>query len=53
MTLKQAKAIRVGNIDYVLYPTGKAERCHNRGTANFLANKFNTKAREVKSGISK
>ena len=53
MTLKQAKVIRVGNINYVLYPSGKEERCHNRGTANFLADKFNTKAREVKSGVSK
>ena len=53
MTLKQAKAIRLGNIDYVLYPSGKTERCHNRGTANFLANKFNTKAHGVKNGVSK
>ena len=53
MTLKQAKAIRLGDIHYVFYPGGKTERCHNHCTANFLANKFNTKARGVKNGVPK
>ena len=51
--MTKATTIHLKNVYYVLYPDGKRERCHNRGTASWLANKFNTKAREVKNGVSK
>ena len=51
--MTKATAIHLKSTHYVLYPNGKKERCHNRGTATWLARKFNTKAREVKNGVSK
>jgi len=51
--MKQAKLILIGNTWYVQYPTSKPELCHNRATAAFLAQQFNTQSREANNGLSK
>ena len=44
MKNQKAQAVSVNHVWYVVYPKPrKAERCHNRGTARLLADKFNTK----------
>ena len=51
--MKKAKLILIGNTWYVRYPYGQTDLCHNRATAAFLVQKFNTHSREVKNGVFK